>query len=125
MKLHIQIFLLSLLSCVTVWPNVSLAEAFGKAAYTSNSDDLIVEIFYSGTNSDHRFSLRWDTCIQHPDGTTDVSAQLIDSEERDEARREYTKVVHLSLRDLICRPAKVTLRAGPRTYIALKVPAAP
>jgi hypothetical protein len=77
MKSHIRILTLSLLSCAMVLPNLSSAEAFGKAVYDSKTDDLVVPIFYGGTNSDHRFSLRWDPCIAHPDGTTDVRAQLI------------------------------------------------
>jgi hypothetical protein len=125
MKFHIRILSLSLLSSAMFLANVASAEAFGNAAYDSKTDELIVTILYSGTNPDHEFSLRWDPCIAHPDGTTDVRAQLIDSQERDEARQEYQKTVHLSLRDLACRPARVTLRAGPRTYVALQVPAAP
>jgi hypothetical protein len=125
MKLHIRILALSLLSGAMFLPNFSSAEAFGKAVYDSKTDELIVTILYSGTNPNHEFSLRWDPCIAHPDGTTDVRAEVIDSQERDEARQEYKKTVHLSLRDLTCRPARVTLRAGPRTYVALQVPAAP
>jgi hypothetical protein len=78
-----------------------------------------------GTNSDHVFSLKWDECTKHPDGTTDVTAEVIDSQERDAASQDFKKTVHLSLEGLTCRPATVTLRAGPRTYLSVRVPALP
>lgn len=106
-------------------PGLASAEAFGRAFYDAKSDELIVTMLYSGTNPDHQFSLRWDNCIAHPDGTADVRAQVVDSQERDAARQEFKKTVHFSLKDLPCRPARITLRASPRTYIALQVPAAP
>jgi hypothetical protein len=66
-----------------------------------------------------------DECTRHPDGTNDVTAEVIDSQERDEASHDFKKTVHLSLEGLTCRPATVTLRAGPRTYITVRVPAVP
>jgi hypothetical protein len=105
---------------ISVW-----AEAFGEAVYDANSDELIVTMLYSGTNPDHKFSLQWDRCIAHPDGTKDVTAQVVDSQERDGVSQEFKKTVHFGLKDLPCRPARVTLRASPGTYLALQVPAAP
>jgi len=106
-------------------PVLASAEGFGKALYDAKNDELVVTMLYSGTNPDHEFSLRWDDCIAHPDGTTDVRAQVVDSQERDAARQEFKKTVHFSLKDLSCRPARVTLRASPHTYISLEVPTAP
>jgi hypothetical protein len=110
---------------IAVLPAYVAAEAFGNAEYDAMSDELIVIMLYSGTNPDHQFSLQWDRCIAHPDGTKDVTAQVIDSEERDGASQEFKKSVHFSLKDLPCRPARVTLRASPGSYVALQVPAAP
>ena len=101
------------------------AEAFGPVTYDAKTDELVVTMLYSGTNSDHVFSLKWDECTKHPDGTTDVTAEVIDSQERDAARQDFKKTVHLSLKGLTCRPATVTLRAGPRTYVSVRVPALP
>lgn len=101
------------------------AEAFGAVTYDAKTDELVVTMLYSGTNSDHVFSLKWDECTKHPDGTNDVTAEVIDSQERDAASQDFKKTVHLSLEGLTCRPATVTLRAAPRTYISVRVPALP
>ena len=101
------------------------AGAFGPVTYDAKTDELVVTMLYSGTNSDHVFSLKWDECTKHPDGTTDVTAEVIDSQERDAASQDFEQTVHFSLKGLTCRPATVTLRAGPRTYISVQVPALP
>jgi hypothetical protein len=106
-------------------PSLGSAEAFGKVSYDAKTDELVVTILYSGTNADHEFSLQWADCVAHPDGTTDVTAELVDSQERDEARQDFKKTVRLSLAELRCRPARVTLRAAPHTFVSLQVPAAP
>ena len=121
----IEIIALLSFAIMALTPGRGLAEAFGEAAYDAKSDELIVTMLYSGTNPNHQFSLRWDKCIAHPDGSTDVTAQVIDSQARDGAHQEFKKTVHLSLKGLSCRPARVTLRASPGTFISLQVPAAP
>lgn len=80
---------IALLICAALSPLPGSAEAFGNALYDPAGDELVVTLFYSGTNPDHQFSLRWDRCIAHPDGSTDVTAQVVDNQERDEARQEY------------------------------------
>ncbi len=100
------------------------AYAFGQATYDATTDELVVTIFYSGTNPNHVFSLKWDECVRHPDGTAEVTAEVVDSQERDAANQDFKKSVRLGLEGLTCRPATVTLRAGPRTYISVHVPAA-
>jgi hypothetical protein len=101
------------------------AYAFDRVTYDAKTDQLVVTMLYSGTNPDHVFSLKWDECTKHPDGTADVTAEVIDDQERDAASQDFKKTVRLSLEGLICRPATVTLRAGRRTYISVRVPAAP
>jgi hypothetical protein len=101
------------------------AYAFGRVTYDAKTDKLVVTMLYSGTNPNHVFTLKWDECTKHPDGTTDVTAEVVDSQERDAASQDFKKTVRLSLEELTCRPATVTLRAGPRTYISVRVPAAP
>ena|ERR1700733_1476437 len=120
----ISIAILGVAASVVAAGHVS-AEAFGPVSYDAKTDELVVTMLYSGTNSDHVFSLEWDECTKHPDGTTDVTAEVIDSQERDAASQDFKKTVHLSLKGLTCRPATVTLRAGPRTYISVRVPALP
>jgi hypothetical protein len=101
------------------------AEAFGRVSYDPKTDELVVTMLYSGTNPDHDFSLQWGVCRTHPDGTTDVTAEVLDSQARDAARQDFKKTVRLSLEGLSCRPARVTLRAAPRNYYSLRIPAAP
>lgn len=103
----------------------ALPENFGRVIYSPKADELIVTMLYRGTNPDHDFSLRWGECTAHPDGTSDVTAEVLDSQARDAARQDFKKTVHLSLEGLSCRPARVTLRAAPRTYYSLQIPAAP
>jgi len=111
-------------SSVLVVGNVA-AENFGNVAYDPKTDQLIVTMLYSGTNADHDFSLQWDQCKTLPDGSNEVTAEVVDSQARDEARQDFKKTVSLSLDGLPCRPATVTLRATPRSYAAVRVPAAP
>jgi hypothetical protein len=101
------------------------AEAFGPVTYDAKSDELVVTITYSGTNPDHTFSLAWNRCTTHPDGTTDVQAEVIDSQARDAVSRDFTKTVRLSLAGLSCRPATVTLHSWPNSFTTVRVPKHP
>ncbi len=101
------------------------AENFGRVYYDAAADELVVTMLYSGTNPDHDFSLDWGECKTLPDGTTEIEAEVIDSQARDAARQDFRKTVHLGLDGMSCRPAKLTLRAAPRTYFSLRIPAAP
>jgi hypothetical protein len=101
------------------------AEAFGDVAYDAKTDELVVTMLYSGTNPDHGFSLEWGKCTTHPDGSTDVTAEVIDSQGRDAVSQEFRKTVRLSLAGLACRPATVTLHSWPSAFISVQVPAAP
>ena len=101
------------------------ADAFGDVTYDAKTDELVVTLLYSGTNPDHAFSLEWGRCMKHPDGTTDVTGEVIDSQARDAVSQEFQKTVRLSLAGLPCRPATVTLHSLPNARISVPVPAAP
>ncbi len=109
---------------MTLAPGLGWPQSFGKAFYDPKADELVVTILYSGSNPNHEFSLEWAPCTDHPDGTTDVTAQVVDNQARDAATQNYEKTVRLSLRGLTCRPARVTLRGSLRAFTALQVPAA-
>jgi len=100
------------------------AENFGRVVYDPAADQLVVTMLYRGTNADHDFSLKWGGCKSLPDGSSEVVAEVIDSQARDAARQDFRKTVHLSLDGLSCRPVKLTLRAAPRNYYSLSIPAA-
>ena len=102
-----------------------LAEAFGPVTYDAKSDELVVTILYSGTNPDHTFWLAWNKCIKHPDGTTDVQAEVVDRQGRDAVSQEFKKTVRLSLSGLVCRPARVTLHSWPNSFTTVQIPASP
>jgi len=99
------------------------AEDFGRVAYDSTADQLVVTMLYRGTNPDHDFSLKWGECDTLPDGNSQVVAEVIDSQARDAARQDFRKTVRINLDGMTCRPAKLTLRAAPRTYYSLRIPA--
>jgi hypothetical protein len=101
------------------------AENFGSVYYDAAADQVVVTMLYRGTNPNHDFSLAWGECKTLDDGTNEVVAEVIDSQARDAARQDFRKTVHLSLDGMSCRPAKLTLRATPRTYFSLNIPAAP
>jgi hypothetical protein len=104
----------------------AFAENFGRIYYDAAADQLVVTMLYSGTNPDHDFSLAWGECKMLPDGTTEIVADVVDSQFRDAAQQEFRKTVRLSLDGMMdCRPAKLTLRAAPRSYFSMSIPAAP
>jgi len=113
------------LGVVSVFAFASVsAENFGRVAYDPAADQLVVTMRYRGTNPDHDFSLKWGECKTLPDGSNEVVAEVLDSQARDAARQDFRKTVHLSLEGLSCRPVKLTLRAAPRNYFSLHIPAA-
>ncbi len=103
-------------------PHASRADNFRKVTYDPATDELAIVVVYRGTNPDHQFSLKWGPCIDRSDDRRQISAELLDQQYQDAARKEYTKTVRMSLAHMDCRPAVVTLRTAPRFYYALRVP---
>jgi hypothetical protein len=103
------------------------ADTFARARFDPRTDELVVTMLYRGTNPNHEFSLQWDTCpaLAAGQSTYDIAAAVLDSQWNDDARQPFTKTVRFSLRDLKCRPARVTLRTAPHFYTTVAVPAAP
>jgi hypothetical protein len=114
-----------LLSAMMLASGGASAENFGRVSYDPAADQLVVTMLYRGTNADHEFSLQWGECKTLPDGTSEVVADVIDSQARDAARQDFRKTTRLSLDGMNCRPAKLTLRAAPRSYFSMRIPAAP
>lgn len=107
------------LPCAAAW-----ADNFASVSYDARNDQLVVSIFYRGTNPDHTFSLKWGQCKEPQDGgAREIVAEVLDSQWNDVASRDYKKTTKFSLADLRCRPAKVTLRTAPRYYYTLQIPA--
>ena len=102
---------------------VGHADNFQSVSYDPAADELVVVVAYTGTNPDHQFSVQWGPCVDHGDAGREIVGELLDQQSRDEAKTDFTKTVRLSLADMDCRPAAVTLRTAPRFYYTLTVPA--
>src|ERR1700704_1654739 len=101
----------SFLGAVLLVAASAYAQTFLGARYDPVADELVVDIAYSGTNPNHRFSLAWDPC-QGDAPPYEIAARVIDAQADDAAVRDFIVRRRFSLRDLQCRPANVTLRIG-------------
>lgn len=99
------------------------ADNFRSVSYDAATDQLVMVVAYRGTNPDHQFSVSWGPCIVHDDGSRVIGGELLDQQFEDEARKEFTKTVRISLASMDCRPAALTIRTAPRFYYTLQVPA--
>jgi hypothetical protein len=101
------------------------ADNFASAHYDANTNELVVTLFYRGTNPDHTFRLQWGECKPLGDAGagSQISADVLDDQWNDAALHNYKQTVRFSLADLRCRPAEVTLRTAPRFYYSLFIPA--
>jgi hypothetical protein len=111
------------LAAAVPW-NAALADNFAKVYYDSRKDQLVVTMFYRGTNPDHTFSLKWGQCAKSTDGSgLAVDAEVLDGQWQDAAQRNFTKTTRFDLNDVPCRPARLTLRTAPRFYSVAQIPA--
>jgi hypothetical protein len=100
------------------------ADNFANVYYDARKDQLVVTVFYRGTNPDHHFSLQWGRCKQLDDGSgQEIVAEVLDSQWQDIASQDFKKTTRFSLADLACRPSTLTLRTAPRFYYTLNIPA--
>lgn len=99
------------------------ADNFGGVHYDPNSDQLVVRMIYRGTNPDHTFSVRWGKCRPLGD-QYQIAGEVLDSQWDDRARRDYSKILRIPLKNFACRPARVTLRTAPGFNYTLEVPPA-
>jgi hypothetical protein len=88
------------------------------ARYDAATDTIVVEVAYQGTNPRHEFSVQWGKCA----GDT-VAGRLVDSQWNDKALEPYRLLDHVSLEDIPCRPARVTLLMGRTGQATFFVPA--
>jgi hypothetical protein len=102
---------------------VGRADNFRSVSYDAATDELVMVVAYRGTNPDHEFSVNWGQCIVHDDGGRVIEGELLDQQFEDEARKEFTTTVRISLASLDCRPAALTIRTAPRFYYSLQIPA--
>jgi hypothetical protein len=111
--------------CGTLCGYGALADNFGPVRYDVKADELVITMLYRGTNPDHDFSLQWGKCRRLPHGTSEIVAEVLDTQASDAARQDYKKLIRIPLAALNCRPARLTLRTAPRFYYTLPIPARP
>jgi hypothetical protein len=100
------------------------ADNFANVYYDARKDQVVVTLYYRGTNPDHTFTLKWGRCRESTDGSNhEVVAEVLDSQWQDVERDNFKKTTRFSLANLECRPVKLTLRTAPRFYYTLQIPA--
>jgi hypothetical protein len=112
-----------LLAAATIG-SAARADNFASVYYDARKDQLVVTLYYRGTNPDHVFSLHWGRCKESADGNGhEIVAEVLDNQWQDAERDNFKKTTRFGLADLDCRPAKLTLRTAPRFYYTLQIPA--
>lgn len=91
------------------------------AQYNQAQDSLRLELAYSGGEKQHQFSLLWDEC-QVAGDHNQIAARLIDAGGDDTGDQEIFETIEISLSDLNCRPAWLTIRSGLFSHKTLWVP---
>jgi hypothetical protein len=117
---------LCLTLCLFAVPRRAVADNFVEAHYDAATDELVVSLTYTGTNPDHQFNVQWGACADASDnsGVQRVDATIDDDQWRDAARENFQKTIRVSLGQLQCRPAILTLHTAPHYYYTLSIPAA-
>jgi hypothetical protein len=101
------------------------ADNFGPVHYDSATNELVVTILYGGTNSNHKFTLKWGPCQIDESGHRIplVNADMLDDQFNDAEQQQYTLVKRFSLADMPCpRPAKVSVSTAPGFSFDLMIP---
>jgi len=108
-----------------LWSANIAADTFAQVGYDATHDSLLATITYRGTNPNHHFSVRWGTCQTTDNNRTQLSADVLDDQWNDLAEHDFRKQAQLSLQDIPCRPAQVTLRIAPRFFTTVLIPQLP
>jgi hypothetical protein len=99
------------------------AAAFQDVIYDAGKDELVIMVTYDGITPNHQFSFAWDQCIDRLDHRRQISVQLLDAQFQEPARQTYTQTLHLSLKDMNCRPGELTVRTIPDNVYTMQIPA--
>jgi hypothetical protein len=117
------LFVLRIGLALAMLTDVAQADNFANVYYDARRDQVVVTIFYRGTNPNHTFPLQWAQCKDLADGSErGIVAEVLESKWQDEARQDFKKTTSFNLADLHCRPAKLTLKTAPRFYYTLRIP---
>lgn len=99
------------------------AATFSAVHFDAGRNELIVTMTYDGSNPNHEFSVQWGTCRKlGEDGNHQIVATLLDNQWDDVAQQTFTTTVHVSLAEVNCHPALVTLRTAPKYEYNVQIP---
>lgn len=108
--------------CTLVAATVPAAN-FSAVHLDRGRNELLVTMTYDGSNPNHQFSVQWDACRKlGNDGNHQIVAVLLDNQWDDAAQQTFSTTVHVSLTDMNCHPALVTLRTAPKYELTVQVP---
>ncbi len=106
-------------------PHPASADEFGPIRYDRATNELVVTMLYGGTNPNHKFTLKWETCEFDDSGRRMplVIADILDDQFNDTQEQQYTVVTRFSLADMPCpRPAIVSMGTAPKASFDLVIP---
>jgi hypothetical protein len=116
---------LGALGCAVTMSRRASADNLGPVYYDSATNELVVTILYGGTNSNHKFKLKWGACQLDDSGRRPplANADILDDQFNDTEQQQYTIVTRFSLADMPCpRPANVTVSTAPGFSFELLIP---
>jgi hypothetical protein len=121
------LFLVAAPAAMATFTAVVVGATFGPVRYDPQGDQLIVAMIYDGTNPNHHFSIKWDTCrmgeqLDQPAHQT-IGVNLLDDDHDDAGKTTYTETIKVPLASLACRPATVTLWTPPNFTTSVDIPA--
>jgi hypothetical protein len=106
-------------------PGVLAAADILNAWHDPVRDEIVADIAYRGTTSNHDFRLIWGPCHIEDGEPRGIAARVVDVQGREMAREDFVARARFALDGLDCRPAPVTLRMGRVSSETVLVPAAP
>jgi hypothetical protein len=124
-KLKMPTSALTPLGCALDLSRLASADDFGSSHYDRATNELVVTILYGGTNSNHKFTLKWGPCQYDDSGHRMplVNVDILDNQFNDAEQQQYTIVTRFSLAEMPCsRPAKVSVSTAPGFSFELVIP---
>ena len=108
---------------ITLFSLSALAARIQSVAQDTESNQLIIDVLYEGTSSDHEFQLTWGKCLSFNDYglSLQTDAHLDDLDGSDLGREIQTQRLYFSLENMNCRPSWATVRTSRTSFLSLKI----
>lgn len=100
--------------------SISFAQAafIQSGSFNPATQNLELNLVYSGGLKSHDFSLDWDKC-QELNGQLETAARLIDTGWDDTGKEELSQVVSFNLSEVQCKPAQLTIFSDRHSRLTL------